>query len=66
MRAIASLNQLGKRFHVFTFDFSRRRQFFKFFSHKVFNLASVNKVANIKRFERRKSKTNCSPRFAAT
>ena len=66
MRAIATLNQLGQRFHVFAFDFSRRRQFLEFISHKVFNLASVNKVANIKRFERPKSKTNCCPRFKAT
>jgi 16S rRNA (cytosine967-C5)-methyltransferase len=34
MRAIAPLNQLCQRFHMFTFDFSRCNQLFKFFSHK--------------------------------
>ena len=43
---------------MLTFDFSSGYQFFKFFSHSSFYLASRDKVRNIKQIERPKSKTN--------
>jgi hypothetical protein len=43
MHAAAAFRQQRQRFHVPPFDFSRRRQFLEFFSHKSL-LTRVPKV----------------------
>ena len=66
MHAAAAFGQLRERFDVAAFNFSRRRQFFKFFFHKkIVILASRIHYASIKRVERTKSKTNCGASFSA-